>query len=72
VERSVGPWALESLDLGSDVLEVGPGYGATAIVLRSRVAQLTCVEIDARPAADLRNRFDNESVSVLCEDGRCR
>jgi SAM-dependent methyltransferase len=68
VEQFVLPWGLENLDLGSDVLEVGPGYGATTDVLRSRVAQLTCVEIDTKLAVDLRSRFDNENVSVLCED----
>ena len=27
------PWALGEVDLGNDVLEVGPGYGATTDVL---------------------------------------
>ena len=30
------PWALGDGDLGDDVLEVGPGYGATTDVFRER------------------------------------
>src|ERR1022692_1598403 len=35
------PWTLEGLDLGSNVLEVGPGPGVSTDLLRSRVAHLT-------------------------------
>jgi SAM-dependent methyltransferase len=68
VEEYVLPWTLEGLDLGSKVLEVGPGYGAATDLLRYRVAQLTCVEIDAKLAEDLRRRTLNQNVTVLCED----
>jgi 16S rRNA A1518/A1519 N6-dimethyltransferase RsmA/KsgA/DIM1 with predicted DNA glycosylase/AP lyase activity len=40
------PWALADGDLGDNVLEVGPGYGATTDVFRERVPKLTAVEID--------------------------
>jgi hypothetical protein len=39
------PWAIGDHQLGDDVLEVGPGYGATTDVLSRTVAQLTSVEI---------------------------
>ena len=68
MEKYVVPWTLDGLDLGSKVLEVGPGYGATTDLLRSRVAQLTCVEIDAKLAEHLRGRTLNQNVTVLCED----
>jgi SAM-dependent methyltransferase len=68
VEQFVLPWSLEGLDLGSNVLEVGPGYGATTDLLRNRVVQLTCVEIDAKLAEGLRRRTLNQNVTVLCED----
>lgn len=68
VETRVLPWALEGLDLGANVLEVGPGYGATTDLLRLRVPQLTCVEADWRLAEGLRRRFSGENVAVLCED----
>ena len=46
VEIQILPWALDGLELGSNVLEVGPGYGATTDLLQDRVGSLTCVEID--------------------------
>jgi SAM-dependent methyltransferase len=68
VEQYVLPWSLEGLDLGAKVLEVGPGYGATTDLLRGRVAQLTCVEIDGELAEGLRRRTRNQNVTVVCED----
>ena len=40
------PWALAGVDLGAEVLELGPGYGAATSILSSGVDRLTCVEID--------------------------
>ena len=51
------PWAMGDVDLGDDVLEVGPGYGATTDVLCRTVRRLTSVEIDAALAAMLTERF---------------
>src|SRR5579862_1361462 len=67
VETHILPWTLEGLNLGSDVLEVGPGPGASTDLLRVRVARLTCVESDCRFAEKLRRRLD-QSVCVMCED----
>jgi SAM-dependent methyltransferase len=46
-------WVLAGVDLGPDVLEVGPGPGLTTDVLAERVRHLTCVEVDPAPAASL-------------------
>lgn len=51
------PWAMGDVDLGDDVLEVGPGYGATTDVLSRSAARLTSVEIDDELAALLTERF---------------
>ena len=51
------PWAIGDVDFGDDVLEVGPGYGATTDVLSEKVPQLTAVEIDEELAAYLEDRF---------------
>jgi SAM-dependent methyltransferase len=51
------PWALGEVDLGDDVLEVGPGYGATTDVLSRTAPRLTSVEIDDELAALLTERF---------------
>src|ERR1039458_2560510 len=68
VERYVVPWTLEGLDLGHEVVEIGPGYGAATAVLQSRVEQLTRVGIDTRLADRLRRRSQDHNVKVLCED----
>jgi len=68
VESRVLPWTLEGLDLGSNVLELGPGYGATTDLLSRRVGRLTCVEVDAGLATALRRRTLGGNVRVLCQD----
>jgi ubiquinone/menaquinone biosynthesis C-methylase UbiE len=63
------PWALDDTDLGDDVLEVGPGYGATTDVLSQRVPRLTSVEIDDELAAMLTDRFAGvPSVEIVNGD----
>ena len=68
MEQYIVPWTLEGLELGSEVLEVGPGYGATTDLLSPRFAHLTCVEIDDKLAERLRLRGLNQNVKVVCED----
>jgi ubiquinone/menaquinone biosynthesis C-methylase UbiE len=63
------PWALDDTDLGDDVLEVGPGYGATTDVLSRAVQKLTSVEIDDELAAMLTDRFaEFPSVEIVNAD----
>lgn len=62
------PWVLGSRDLGEDVLEVGPGYGATTEVFRERTRQLTAVEIDPTLAGELKERYDGTNVTVVLGD----
>jgi ubiquinone/menaquinone biosynthesis C-methylase UbiE len=63
------PWALGETELGDNVLEVGPGYGATTDVLSRTVAKLTSVEIDPDLAAMLRERYaDVPSVEIVNAD----
>jgi len=65
VRHTILPWALADVDLGEDVLEVGPGYGATTDVLAESAPTLTAVEIDDELAAMLTNRFaGNRSVVI--------
>jgi SAM-dependent methyltransferase len=68
VETEIMPWVLDGVDLGADVLEVGPGPGLTTDLLRARVTRLTCVEIDDRLAASLAQRTMGGNVTVLHED----
>jgi SAM-dependent methyltransferase len=63
------PWAMNDVDLGDDVLEVGPGYGAATDVLGRSVPHLTSVEIDGELAAMLTERYaDNDAVEVVHGD----
>ena len=69
IREVILPWALGETDLGDDVLEVGPGYGATTDVLSARVAHLTSVEIDNELADRLRDRFAHApSVEIVNGD----
>ncbi len=67
LEAQILPWALEGVNLGADVLEIGPGFGATTGLLCGRVSRLTCVEVDPVLAGHLRRRAP-ANVRVLCED----
>lgn len=61
IRELILPWVLGETDLGDDVLEVGPGYGATTDVLAGVADRLTSVEIDPLLAAMLRERFAGQS-----------
>lgn len=67
VERRV-PWALKDLALGSDVLEIGPGFGVTTDLIQPLAERLTCVELDSALAKKLRCRMSGKDVTVLCEN----
>jgi ubiquinone/menaquinone biosynthesis C-methylase UbiE len=69
MRETILPWALNDTDLGDDVLEVGPGYGATTDVLSQAVPRLTSVEIDDELAAMLTDRFaEVPSVEIVNAD----
>jgi ubiquinone/menaquinone biosynthesis C-methylase UbiE len=44
VERELLPWGLKGVELGEDVLEIGPGFGATTRVLARRGGRLSVLE----------------------------
>ncbi|MCX2932271.1 class I SAM-dependent methyltransferase [Mycobacterium sp. CVI_P3] len=69
MREQILPWVLDGTDLGDDVLEVGPGYGAVTDVLSTSLPQVTCVEIDEDLAAMLTERFSGvPSVRILRGD----
>ncbi len=69
LERELLPWALKGVELGDDVLELGPGPGATTDLLRGRTQRLTALEVDATAAAALEKRLNNFGVRVVHGDG---
>lgn len=68
MHHQVLPWALEGVDLGGDVLEIGPGYGVTTRWMVERAGTLTAAEVDPRLAADLGREFAGR-VEVRAADG---
>jgi SAM-dependent methyltransferase len=78
IERDRLPWALEGVDLGDEVLEIGPGLGATTRVLAPRHKRLTVIELERSSAERLRREFEPTGVEVVegdatqmpFEDGR--
>jgi SAM-dependent methyltransferase len=69
LERELLPWALNGVQLGNDVLEIGPGPGLTTDLLRARTERLTALEVDATAASLLQNRTNDLGVRVVHGDG---
>jgi SAM-dependent methyltransferase len=68
VRGEIIPWAVRDVDLGDDVLEIGPGYGATTDVFADLLPRLTSVEIDPDLAARLQTRYAGTHVDVVLGD----
>ncbi len=69
LERQLLPWALHGVQLGDDVLEIGPGPGITTDLLRASTQRLTALEVDADAAASLEKRLSDFGVRVIHGDG---
>jgi SAM-dependent methyltransferase len=59
------PEALRGVELGDDVLEIGPGPGQTTEALVARTARLTTVELDPAQASALAERLAGTNVDVV-------
>jgi ubiquinone/menaquinone biosynthesis C-methylase UbiE len=68
IQDEVLPVLTEHEDLGTDMLEIGPGPGAATEWLRHRVEHLTVLEIDEEAAAKLAARYDGSNVEVVTGD----
>jgi SAM-dependent methyltransferase len=68
LDSDILPWALKGVDLGDEVLEVGPGPGLTTDWLSHRAKSVTCVEVDRALASSLRHRTAKTNITVLCGD----
>lgn len=68
VREHIIPWVLDGVDLGDDVLEIGPGPGRTTDILCTRAAKLTAVELDPDLASKLAARFAGTNVEVINAD----
>jgi len=59
---------LSGVDLGAQMIEIGPGPGASTQWLRHRVGRLVATEADAAAAAGLAERFAGTNVEVVPVD----
>ena len=66
VETEILPWSLNGVELGNDVLEIGPGPGLTTDWLRRHHGRITCLEVDRDLACSLGQRTARDGVRVHC------
>jgi len=67
VKDKLIPWGLQNVELGDDVLEIGPGFGATTRLLAEMPARLTALELEPRYCERLRREL-GASVEVVQGD----
>ena len=68
LENKILPWSLGGVDLGDEVLEVGPGPGLTTDWLRRQTKTITSIEVDPELADTLSRRLAGTNASVQCGD----
>src|SRR5579859_5303753 len=68
IQDEVLPQATADVELGADLLELGPGPGAATDWLRRRVHRLVAVEQEEEAAARLADRFAGTNVEVVRGD----
>jgi len=68
IQDEILPQATAGVDLGSDLLELGPGPGAATDWLRHRVRRLVAVEHEAEAATALAERYAGTNVEVVPGD----
>jgi len=77
VEEKLLPWGLKGVELGDDVLEIGPGFGATSNVLAKRPGELSILELEPDYCEHLRSELgeraqvvQGDATRMPFEDGR--
>lgn len=68
LQSDILPLLVREVDLGSTMLEVGPGPGAATAWLRSRVARLVVIESDAQAVDLLSHTYEGTNVEVVAGD----
>ena len=68
LQSEILPVVTAGIDLGKEMLEIGPGPGAATAWLREHVASLTVLETDAAAAAALATRYRDSNVTVNTGD----
>src|ERR1700677_98536 len=68
LHEEVLPAVTHGVDLGNDMLEIGPGPGAATEWLRHRVPRLVAIELDPDATAALKERFAGTNVEAVTGD----
>lgn len=68
MHSEVLPSLTEHIDLGEQMLEIGPGPGAATEWLRHRVKRLTALEVEPESAAKLAGKYPDGNVEVVTGD----
>ena len=69
IHQDVLPVLTRDVDLGSAMLEIGPGPGAATGWLAERVSKLTAVELDPEAARLLADRYTGTNVEIVTGSG---
>ena len=75
LENKILPWSLGGVDLGDEVLEMGPGPGLTTDWLRHRCKNITCIEVDPRIgelSQSPRGQYQRECAMRRCDGNAVR
>jgi SAM-dependent methyltransferase len=67
VDGELLPWGLSGVELGEEVLEFGPGFGASTRVLAERPGKLSVLELE-RHYCERLDRKLGDRVEVTCAD----
>ena len=70
LEKLILPGAIDRVDLGPRVVEIGPGPGFTTEVLSRCAEHVTAIEIEAALVDQLRMRLENTNVEIVLGDAR--
>jgi ubiquinone/menaquinone biosynthesis C-methylase UbiE len=65
IQAGILPALTRDVDLGAEMLEIGPGPGAATEWLRGRVGKLTAIEVDEAASALLAARYAGTNVDVV-------
>src|SRR5437764_7255142 len=68
MERDVLEPVTAGVDLGAELLELGPGPGASTRWLRHRVERLVALELDAEAAERLAGELAGTNVEIVVGD----
>ncbi len=68
IQNEILPSLIAGVDLGREMLEIGPGPGAATEWLRHRVGRLVALEVDQEAAAKLTEKYAESNVEIVAGD----